>query len=201
MKSLAGISFLVRYDVDTFAIDHLPPDQGPNTAQKIMSLLVGHNGSMSRRSRPTNVAEISVKRGGILVPQSTLLKIKIRSAFSELDTFDAFCQLFFSQTPTLKLVGHFRGEFSSVKDFRLDSMREEEEEAQEPLSKLCEGLKVIMEMARTSGETKFSFICKRGKLTMWRRIGDRDFPDELVAYFECQISWPRYVKFESTNHF
>lgn len=172
-------------------VDKLPPGgtQAPpkSEADRIIGLLGGldlHSESRHKPIKNTIVAGIQIHRGGILVPQSTILTYNTRSELSSFDSLDSCCGLFLSQTPTHKIARHSRGTFNSVEEHRLDSMRDEEEKYQEGLIKLEATLGEILKLVRNASPVRmFSLVYENGGLGLWTREG-KLLPKELRGYFK-----------------
>ena len=134
--------------------------------------------------------DIRIVRGGAVVPQSALIKIKTRSKWN-IDHFDwefAYPQQFIGQIPTQVIGVHHKGGFYEIREKKLDApeLRDVARKAQEGLKKLHEILEEIHNYAMAHGKkARLSLVCKAGVLqVMQRESADSYLPPDVLDRFE-----------------
>ncbi|KAI0352575.1 hypothetical protein OH77DRAFT_1408763 [Trametes cingulata] len=130
-------------------------------------------------------ADLTVIRGGTLLPQTSIIELATRSAqYVNLTKIeDTFLQLFLTQTPVNLLAVHTRGSFDRIERQELDSPEfdkvREDPLVQRTLKQLVAFLREIQGMLK-GNVAKLSLVCEKGKLRVFNRVGD---DDQLVADF------------------
>lgn len=131
---------------------------------------------------------IRVIRGGVEVPQSSLIKIKTRSTKSVkgFDWTGTYIQLLLGQTPNLFIGIHDSGAFYEVQETTLDSPKFEaaSRKTQDALKKLRRLLDEIREVLMYHKTGRLSLVCKKGELSFYERESRHSFlPDAILARF------------------
>ncbi|KAI0698101.1 hypothetical protein BC835DRAFT_684939 [Cytidiella melzeri] len=142
-------------------------------------------------SSPPTMQDVNVVKGGTVVPQSSLIKIKTRS-MRNVETFDwesAYLQLFLGQTCNLYLGVHQKGRFEEVRKTAFDSpeLKEAAKNTRPVLKKLGRLLDEILYIAIDYGNKgRLSVVCKSGQLKVYERKGEEDFllPEDVLKRFE-----------------
>lgn len=133
---------------------------------------------------------IRVIRGGTVVPQPSLIKLKTRSERSRplIDWPFIYPQLALGQTPALIVGVHSRGEVHTLRTTKLDApaledVRTEVQPRLRRLSKLLEEIWLVV--AEIGKETRVSLLCRKGVLSLVERTSGEDLlPQDVLERFE-----------------
>jgi len=155
-------------------------------------------------STSTTSPAINIIRAGTQVPQDFLIEMISRSRFylDQLDWNELYPQLALSQTPSLRMGVHVRGEFTDVREWRLDgpgaqvdagttgrrrSWAQKRADLQDPsvqrqetavhIVRLAKVLQDVQKLAIARGPGpagSFSLVCEDGKLRVYERKMDED---------------------------
>lgn len=133
--------------------------------------------------------DVVVIKGGVEVPQSSLIKIKTRSARNA-ETFDwtaAYIQLFIGQTSNLFTGIHRSGTFNEIQQKQLDSPEfgaasKRAQGALKKLRRLLDEICYIVMHHDTTG--RLSLVCQRDELKIYERASqDSILPDDILERF------------------
>lgn len=134
--------------------------------------------------------DLRIVRGGSVIPQSALMKIKTRS-MRNVETFDwkrFYPQQFIGQIPTQVIGVHRNGRFYEIREKRLDApeLRDVAQNTQAGLKKLNMVLQEIHEYAVEHGKNvRLSLVGKKGVLqVMQRESADSYLPSDVLDRFE-----------------
>jgi len=197
--TFAGLKMLVRFSVDACI-----PEKAPRSSPDVDDVLSAFSSlSVSGTSNArTNTAPHGVSFGSLniipvgkaLVPQSTLVELKTRSAknVQHFDWKSIWPQLYICRTPYLFIAVHEGGMFEEVLTMKLGSsdpvVQSAAEKAKDGLNKLGIALtdivgRVIDEAKNGEGRS-LSLICRGGKMELHERAKKGGIPDELLRYFD-----------------
>ncbi len=202
LQDFAGLKLVLRCEVDAY----YPSDSeqsGSTAAEKstssdpfddlvgaISSLNIGSASSSAAKTPPASTDDVRIVRGGAVVPQSALIKIKTRST-RNIDSFDwqlFYPQQFIGQIPTQVIGVHQGGRFYEIREKRLDApeLRDVARKAQEGLKKLHEILEEIHNYAMAHGKkARLSLVSRGGVLqVMQRESADSYLPSDVLDRFE-----------------
>ena len=189
-----------------FGVDACLPSPDTNTTAMSMDesdqadALSDVNNQPPSDSTTTSPA-INIVRGGTQVPQDTLVEMISRSVFylDQLDWNELYPQLALSQTPSLRMGVHQRGEFIELREWQLDGhstqvdtktqrqrkgadVEDLSAQRQETAVQVMRLAKVLQDVqtlaiARGSGPAgSFSLVCENGELRVYTRkiVGEGD---------------------------
>ncbi|KAI6019172.1 hypothetical protein EDC04DRAFT_3093121 [Pisolithus marmoratus] len=126
-----------------------------------------------------------------VLPQSSVVEIKTRSARREPNWKDIYPQLYLSQTPYLYLARHIRGTFGQVEKVQLSAQgtAAHAEEAETAMAKLETLLSDILKAVRKHGRgVPLSLVYRAGKLQLYKR-GDgvgQPLENDILDKFRCE---------------
>jgi hypothetical protein len=148
---------------------------------------------------PSTSPAINIVRAGTQVPQATLVEIISRSMFylGQVDWNELYPQLALSQTPSLRMGVHERGEFTELREWRLDGpgvkvdagttgrrqswaqkgadlvdLSAQRQETAVQIVRLAKVLQDVQKLAIARGPGSagsFSLVCENGKLRVYAR--------------------------------
>ncbi|TFK74716.1 hypothetical protein BDN72DRAFT_788324, partial [Pluteus cervinus] len=190
--NMNGLSMVVRFDVDACY-----PAEAPHTlstddtsVDDLVGALAGVNiGAPLNAAETANVSGISVRRGGTLVPQSSLIELTTRSGANR-EFYDwrvSYPQSFLSEISNHILAIHRRGRFEVVEERRLSSgdRGQLQTEFQDRFKKLHSLLKFIRELVISHGRSgALTLVCEGHELRVYQRVVQAScLPDEYLARF------------------
>lgn len=193
------MSVLLRYEVDACLPSAIPPtnvkskeleDPTEDDLVNALASLSVTGQTYKGHSADRLHDDVDVMRGGVEIPQSSLIKIKSRSArnVSKFDWTAAYIQLFLGQTPNLFIGIHRAGMFYDVQKSTMESaeMKVASETAQPALKKLRTLLEDIVFIALRHNTTgRLSLICKDEQLMIYERKSQSSFlPEEILDRFD-----------------
>jgi hypothetical protein len=198
------MKMIVRFGVDAC----LPSQDSSTTAMSVddsdqEDALGKVNIQQTSTSTPMTSPAINIVRAGTQVPQDALVEMISRSVFypDQLDWNELYPQLALSQTPSVRLGVHQRGEFIELRDWKLDGHSSQVDaktprhqswtqkgadvldlsaQRHETAVQIVRLAKVLQEVqtlaiARGSGPAgSFSLVCENGKLCVYERKMDGD---------------------------
>ncbi|KAH9047956.1 hypothetical protein EDB83DRAFT_2227213 [Lactarius deliciosus] len=169
----------------------------------------GMNAEQTSTSATTIISPaIDIVRAGTQVPQDALVEVVSRSAYylDRLDWNELYSQLALSQTPTLRMGVHERGEFKELREWQLEGSADVQDlsaqrrETAVQIVRLERVLQDVQKVAIARGPGpagSFSLVCEGGKLCVYARKMDSDgdgttssgncLPPDVAARFETQM--------------
>lgn len=175
---------LVGFEVDAC----LPPES--TSVDDVTAQSSGLAVTSSPSSKSEDVNGIRIIQSGRLVPQSSLLEIKTKSAFyfQGIDWNNYLPQLVISQTPNLVLGLHTRGTFGEVVHKRTDDadVSAEQRKLEGRLSLLRMLLGSIIALTKSYGkEKRFALVYRDQKLRLYeKKVPLSCLPEEWLSRFE-----------------
>ena len=217
LQDLAGLQVVVRSEVDAYNPELCKPsaakvqagtsvkastpatDKADSTATTTadpvdtLDSLTDALSSLSVNSTSSSPGNPSllIVRGGQVVPQAALIKLKTRIDWkaAQFDWQNAYPQLFLGGCPTLHIGVHTKGTFFEVRKKHLDDpdLRGVARTAQNGLKRLRAALGEVHNFAMANGkEARRSLVCRDGKLeVMQRESADSFLPDEILRRFDA----------------
>lgn len=186
--NFGGINILLRYVVDACSADATPPKPISSNTDDLVNVL--SNMKISSGSSPaptTDLYGVTIQKSPHqeLVPQSSLIELKTRAAYKQLEWDEVYPQLYLSQTGYLYLAKHTKGVFQPVEKTKLADMKAEATRAEGDMSKLKAVLDAILAKVREAGSetTEFSLVCYENKLALYKRKGGKPIPQEILDKF------------------
>ncbi|KAG8946974.1 hypothetical protein FRC04_011270 [Tulasnella sp. 424] len=166
---LDGIKILLRFEIDA-RIEVQEDKSNPNDdvddlVDALSSLLTSSSKAPARKT--TSFAGLTVKpsENRMMVPQSSIIKLKTRAEHKPLNMEDVGPQIHLSQTPYLYLAKHVRGDFQPAQRIIPDVQKIELQ-----LGKLREALLDIVEVVREQAQGEgLALTCVERKLELYKR--------------------------------
>ncbi|KAH9960101.1 hypothetical protein BC827DRAFT_1297101 [Russula dissimulans] len=205
-QDMHGVKMIIRFEVDacsstgasagTATKSKTPDAKRPEkktpgqTVDDLANTLGGMNLSTSASaSASANTPKsaspeplLNIVHAGTQVPQDALLELTSRSVYflEHLDWNELYPQLALSQTPTLHLGVHERGQFTELREWRVDGagastapeLAEQRQRTAMQLARLARVLEEVQELAISRGPgpaSSFSLVCEGGKLNVYGR--------------------------------
>lgn len=160
-------------------------DVSPDDLADVLSSL-----SVSSSETSSTAKDVKIVEGGIVIPQTSLIKVKTRSK-KNAQTFGwagAYTQLFLGQTYSLYLGIHQGGTFDEVRkvSFETPEFKEAARSMQPVLKKLGRLLDEILYVVMEYGHKgRLSVVCKAGQMKVYERVSQDSFlPEDVLARFE-----------------
>ncbi|KAG8905589.1 hypothetical protein FRB99_008587 [Tulasnella sp. 403] len=107
-----------------------------------------------------------------MVPQSSLIELKTRSAKRPLEWDEVYAQLYFSQMPYLYVARHNNGKFSDVRNLSITGSHLQAcaKRAESGMAQLKAALLSILRAVRAQGaEARLSLVYRDGQLVLYKR--------------------------------
>ncbi|KAI5989813.1 hypothetical protein F5J12DRAFT_727783 [Pisolithus orientalis] len=184
-----GIKVLLRYEVD--ACVELESEHDYLFASSAMSVETRETSAFPDDSAYSSQFGMKIKLTSprSVLPQSSVIEIKTRSARRELDWKEVYPQLYLSQTPYLYLAKHTRGTFGPVEKVQINSqgMIAHTREAEATMAKLEALLNAILKAVRKHGEgVPLTLVYRAGKLQLYtRKAGTgQSFGKDILSKFQ-----------------
>ncbi|KAI0369423.1 hypothetical protein BV20DRAFT_1036524 [Pilatotrama ljubarskyi] len=184
---LEGVRLVVRFEVDACN----PVDEDPS--ELLANLALSFASLPSTPSPPPDQSgtDITVLRGGIQTPQSSLIEIATRSpkGLATHKWYETYTQLFLSQTSHFYVAVHHNGLFTDLAKYRLASPKferfERDPRMQRSLRQLVRVLGTIQRLVQEHGQRgRLSLVCRQGRLELFERDGDAGrLPDCELSRF------------------
>ncbi|THG97020.1 hypothetical protein EW026_g4912 [Hermanssonia centrifuga] len=180
----SGLKLLVRFEVDAcFESDTAVPFTDDQTSSEPMDALTETLGSLDISSDTA----LRVMRGGVIVPQSDLIKIKTRSSPVDTQALDIQIQLLLGQIPRAYIGMHSQGVFGSVhEELSWPESETARHKVQVGLKKLRRVLQEIIDFALASSKNaKLSLVYKDKVLQVYQRTSDASLlPEDVLIRFQ-----------------
>lgn len=174
---------VVRFEVDAFN----PP--GPGQADEDEDLLKAFSNLAVTKPEapiPTKPGGLTIRRGGRVVPQSSLIEL-VSSSGRNWAWAEKYPQLYLSQTPWLFRASHRNGEFHEVEKVAVESpeVAEVAKKSKARFVRLREALQAIKDIVLEAGsEGRPSFVLEDGELVVYDRESQHScLTSDAIALF------------------
>ncbi|KDQ06415.1 hypothetical protein BOTBODRAFT_39619 [Botryobasidium botryosum FD-172 SS1] len=184
--SFGSLRILCRFEADACDLGS-PSDGLEELVGGFSQIKVSAPPKLPSTGGPTKASKIRVVRAGQLVPQSSLMELKTRSAKGNVRWKDIWPQAFFSGTPTVVVGRHEEGNFVSIERKSFEGMYSEQ--AGVGLEQLIQVLKDIRDIVVSRGKGRgVTLICERsqrGRIEVREgAVGGPAISSELLAKYQ-----------------
>lgn len=130
---------------------------------------------------------VSIRSGGVLVPQESLVEIKSCSTRNiiNFNWASTYPQIYLSQTPNIFIGVHDNGIFTEIRKHDLARLTEAHAQCALAVKQLRTLLQFIIDRLRKEEHgQRFTLICKKGELRLYKRKdSNQALPDDLLSLF------------------